>query len=31
MVSDSELPRKIVNLLFQSVIVNDELTVLWGS
>jgi len=30
MVSESQLPRKVVNLLFQLVTVNDKSTILWG-
>ena len=30
MVLESQLPHKIVNSLFHSIIVNNELTILWG-
>jgi len=28
---ESQLPHKIVNLIFQSVTVNDKMPILWGS
>ena len=31
LVLESQLPHKTVNLIFSSVIVNNKLTILWGS